>query len=514
MDRRTLRVRLGLVLFCAGLGACNPHRGALAAAPDAPPGHIVVNAGSPGAAIGADQLGTNLGIWYDVTTPDLAGQLAPAGARILRWPGGSLADAYHWQGHNQCSGGGGHMTSGTAYNPNSTFDNFMRRVALPGGYDVALTAAYGTDAGCDGGGDPAEAAAWVAYVKKKGWDSRVKYWTVGNEVYGSWETDLHPNAHSPAAYVAAMNGPSGYYARMKAADPKAEIGVVISGTSYYNDWDKIVLSQAKYDYVELHAYAQQPGKENDDYLIGQAPADLAGGIDTVRSELAAAGRTGTPIMLGEVNSVAYNDGKQTVSIVDALFAAQALVTGIQEGLAVDTWWFGDGGTQGCGHNNSPDLYGFQSWGSYDLVFGNTAFGYNSCTNNNGGPIVPEGTLSPAGQAFRLVSDFAQPGEHLLPAGSGSTGVIAYAATERDGYAVLLVNRSERDAQTLTVDLNGAKARSYRATDEIYGKAQYDESARNVWPGSVRAKLGSVGGSFQVTLPPWSIMLVRLRAANH
>lgn len=469
---------------------------------------MVIDVCKSTAPISADQLGTNLGIWYDVTTPSLPGELAQVHAHILRWPGGSLSDTYHWQTHTQCNGSGSSYTSGPADSPNSTFDNFMNSVALPGGYDVAITVDYGTNPACNGGGDPAQAAAWVSYVKNSGWDSKVKYWTVGNEEFGGWEVDLHAKPHDPATYVAAMSGPNGYYALMKAADPKAQVGVVVDGANDSPNWDSTVLSQAPYDYVEVHWYAQQPGQESDSYLLNQAPADFTQTINLVKSELAAAGRPNTPIMVGEVNSVAYAQGKQTVSIVNGLFAAQILVAGIQDGLAVDTWWFGVGGTQGCGNNNSSSLYGFQNWGGYDLVFGNTANYYNDC--NSGGPIVPEGTLTPSGQAFRLVSDFAKPGESLLSVATGASDVKAYAATQGSGYTVLLVNLNENSAKTMQVMLDGASASSYTATQTVYGKAQYDTSANNVWTGPVTTTIGTVKGSVSVTLPPWSISLLTLQ----
>lgn len=494
-------------LGCAALAACGSH-----ASPGLPPGSIEVDAAAPGAEIRGDQLGTNLGVWYDVTTPTLPRELAQLRAHLLRWPGGTGSDTYHWQFHTQCGKSRKGYASAPASSDKSTFDNFMSRVALPGDYHVAVTVAYGTDPTCQAGGQPAEAAAWVAHVRSSHWSSRVKYWTVGNEEYGDWEVDLHSKPHDAGSYARAMSGPDGYYALMKAADPNARVGVVVAG-SRGNTWDGTVLSQAPYDFVELHYYPQQPGRESDSYLSRQAPADFIAAIAAVRSELAAAGRPGTPIMVGEVNSVAYNPGKQSVSMVSALYASQVLVAGIESRLAVDAWWFGDGDAQGCGHNTSWRLYGFQDWGSYDLVFGDSADQYNNCTSRDAGPIVPEGTLSPSGQSFRLVSEFARPGERLLYAASGSSDVRAFAATQGGGYALLLVNLSAGAARRMTVSLSHARVSRYIAADEVYGKEQYESSRGNVWLGPLRGKLGNVGARFELVLPPWSIMLVRLQPTS-
>jgi hypothetical protein len=469
-----------------------------------------VNALSTIATISADQIGTNLAIWYDVTTPGLGAELAPLGAHVLRWPGGSTADVYHWQNQTECNSSDSGGSAGAAYSPNSTFANFMKDVVQPGGYDVAVTAAYGTNVACNGGGVPSEAAAWVAYVKSNGWNSHVRYWTVGNEVFGGWETDLHNPANDAGTYAAAMSGSNGYYALMKAADPTIQVGVVVDVSGQFPNWDSTVLASAPYDFVELHYYAQNPGSESDSWLLNSSAADYDSQIAKVRADLAAAGHPNTPIMVGEDNSVSYNPGKQTVSIVNALFMGQNLVEGIKNNLMVTTVWFGDGGTQNCGNNNSSSLYGWQNWGSYDLVFGNTMYAYNGCSGNT---IVPEGSLSPSGQAFALVSQFATPGDALLSlsVGSGLPGVVGYAATQGSGYALLLFNLNQSASSTVTVKIANATQGTYQGSTISYGRAQYDASQNNVWTGPVNASLGTVSVSgTSVTLPPYSITLLKLQ----
>src|ERR1700677_450292 len=98
-----------IAFACPVLAACQSH------ANGPPPGNIVVNAAAPSVAIDRDQLGTNLAIWYDVTTPTLPGEVAQLGAHILRWPGGSGADSYHWQHQTQCAKSGDKYQSGSAW---------------------------------------------------------------------------------------------------------------------------------------------------------------------------------------------------------------------------------------------------------------------------------------------------------------------------------------------------------------------------------------------------------------
>ena len=329
----------------------------------------------------------------------------------------------------------------------------------------------------------------MAYAKSKGYNAHVHHWTVGNEVYGGWEFDLHAVKNDATTYANAVAGPGGFYQLMKAADPSAQIGVVVTGGG---GWDSIVLKNAQYDYVELHWYAQQPGQESDTTLLFSQPGALA-------SALAA----------GEFNSVTYNQGKQTVSIVNALFTGMALGEVLNNNVAVATWWFGAGASQVCNTNDSASLYGWQNFGAYDLVAANTK---NSWTGCGDGTVVPESAVFPSGNAFALVSQFAVAGNHMLSAtvNSSLTNVRAYAATQAGGYAVMLFNLNSASASTVTVDITSAAANSFTATTSTYGKAQYDNSKNNVWTGPVQASLGSVGTSTTVTLPPWSITVLLLQ----
>jgi hypothetical protein len=316
--------------------------------------------------------------------------------------------------------------------------------------------------------------------------------------------------HDGATYAAAMSGPSGYYAQMKAADPSAQVGAFVLGASGYNDWDANVLSKAQFDFVELHWYAQQPGAEDDTWLLTKGPSSLTDTINTVRQELATAGKPATtPIMLGEVNSVAYNQGKQTMSIVNALFTGMVMGEVLKDNLAVTTWWFGAGGNQGCNNNNSSSLYGWQSFGGYDLVAANTSYSWNYCGT---GTVVPEGTVFPSGNAFAMAQQFAQPGNSILDVAVDASlpDVRAYAATQGGGYALMLFNLNQTATTTATVGVKNASTAAFTATTVTYGKQQYDDSKNNVWTPPVTASLGSVQGSVSVTLPPWSMTVLKLQ----
>jgi hypothetical protein len=182
---------------------------------------------------------------------------------------------------------------------------------------------------------------------------------------------------------------------------------------------------------------------------------------------------------------------------------------LNDNVDVATWWFGAGGTQGCANNNSDSLYGWQSFGGYDLVAANATSGWNYCGS---GTVVPEGTLFPSGNAFAMAQQFAQPGNSTLAVAVDAklSDVKAYAATQGSGYALMLFNLNQTATTTATVGVKNAAGGSFTATTTTYGKQQYDDSKNNVWTGPVNASLGHVQGSVSVTLPPWSMTVLKLQ----
>ena len=196
------------------------------------------------ATVSPDLMGVHTSV-YDAnmqlpTTPDY---LKAAGVKSLRYPGGSYADLYHWSLHTGTytpAAGAGSNTIFVAPDTHfGAFLLFMERV----GASAVITVNYGMNSLGNGGGEPKEAAAWVAYANGSttstvsiGADSKgtnwqtvaywanlraaaplatddglnkfrishpapfgIKYWEVGNELYGNgwyygscgWEADMH-----------------------------------------------------------------------------------------------------------------------------------------------------------------------------------------------------------------------------------------------------------------------------------------------------------------------------------
>ena len=455
---------------------------------------IAVDQASLGPAISEKLLGMNMAAWYDPTTAAVVPAFQAAGIKAVRWPGGSWSDDYHWATNTMC---------GNTPNTNATFANFVNDLVIPGGFDVALTANYGTNAACTGPGDPAEAAAWITQAKSI--NAQVSHITVGNEEYGSWEDDLHAKKNDAATYAAAVGtaSTSGYYSLIKSADPSVLVGVDVQpGNS--PAWDPTVLANSRYDFVEYHYYPQAPGSESDTYLVQKAAQDLTTQINALKAELATAGKPNTPIYVGEIGSVYANPGKQSLSITQGLYAGQALGEMMNDGIARVTWWIGFGNCNGTQGNLSSALYGWQNFGGYNIF----ADGPTDTPCAGAGPI---GTMSPTARAFQLFSKVAVNGESVLTAAVAGdpTNVRAYAATSSGGTALVIFNLNQSAVAPVTVSLS-AQTTSSGVTIETYSKALYDQSKNNVWPAPTETDLGAKSLPLSLTLDPWSMNVVIIK----
>jgi hypothetical protein len=456
---------------------------------------VAVDQASTGPAVTDQILGMNMAAWYDPTTSAIVPAFQLAGVQVVRWPGGSWSDDYHWSTNTMC---------GNTPNTNATFANFVNDLVVPGNFDVALTANYGTNSTCNGPGQPSEAAAWIA--KAKSLNAHVSHMTVGNEEYGNWEDDLHTAKNDAKTYAAAVGTAltsAGYYAQIKAADSSVLVGVDVNPGNNPT-WDPIVLAGSQYDFVEYHYYPQTPGFESDTYLTQQAAQGLTTSINEIKAELATAGRSNTPIYVGEIGSVYTNPGKQSLSITQGLYAGQVLGEMMNDGISRATWWIGFGNCNGTNGNDSSSLYGWQNFGGYNVF----ADGPTDTPCAGTGPI---GTMSPTARAFQLFSKVAVNGESVLSAAvnGDATNVRAYAATHSGGTALVLFNVSQSATEQVAVSLSSQNASS-DVSVETYSKAIYDQSQNNVWADPTTADMGAQNLPLTMSLAPWSMNVVIIK----
>jgi hypothetical protein len=451
---------------------------------------VSVNVASPFKAISATAYGVNTAVWdgnlLNAAVPTL---LKQAGVNVLRFPGGSTSDVYHWQTNSATTGTGAYI------NPNDTFDAFMG-MAQKAGATPVITVNYGSNAAGNAGGDPAEAAAWVKYANvTKGYG--VKYWEIGNEIYGNgeygsaWEEDLHSD-HSPTGYG---NNVVQFVTQMKAQDSTIKVGAVLTAPGNWPDgqspdWNSNVLAAcgAKIDFVIVHWYPQGPGSESDSGLLG-VTSQIASMVSKLRSlitQYCGSNAGNVQIWVTETNSVSYNPGKQTVSLVNGLFLADDYMNWLEQGVANVDWWDLHNGIS-TGNNNSGSLYGTANYGDYGLL---------SSGQSSGGVSEPAtDTPFPPYYGLQMLSYLGKPGDTSVSSSSNQSLIAAHAVKQANGnLALLLINKDPSNAYNVSVSISGYTPAS-SATTYSYGK-----SSSAIATGSA----SGIGSSFTVSAPSYSL----------
>lgn len=117
-----------------------------------------------------------------LTDAEVIPLLRAAGVTTVRYPGGRIADTHHWTTYRPSNWQGlDHPNVG--YGPENQLGSFARFVEQVG--TMVFTVNYGSNLNGTGGGEPAEAAAWVAYANGNPTDAKA----IGEDSAGNdWQT--------------------------------------------------------------------------------------------------------------------------------------------------------------------------------------------------------------------------------------------------------------------------------------------------------------------------------------
>jgi alpha-L-arabinofuranosidase len=445
--------------------------------------------------------GLNAAVWDGAFySPNTTALLEELDNNVLRFPGGSLSDVYHWATN---------MSEGETFEWATSFDEFAQ-IAVATSATVFITANYGT-------GTPEEAAEWVRYsnkVKKY----KFKYWEIGNENYGTWEADINDRPHDPVTYATRFRD---YYKKMKAVDPTIKIGAVVQrgedSEVIYTDnpvtnprtgevhlgWTPVMLTTLRNlgvtpDFVIYHRYEQGPGGESDLFLLNSAaswPADAANIRQMVDDYLGSRGRR-VELICTENNSVFSNPGKQTTSLVNGLFLADSIGNIMQTEFNAMVWWDLRNGRE-AGNNNNASLYGWRRYGDYGIV-------------NDADPAGPADRY-PTFYVYKLLKHFARGGERVVTASSDYSSLGVYAVRGNDrSLRLLVINKHPSASLNASIEIAGLK-KGEKARVYSYGIPQ-DEAART-GEGSAdvqQSELMISGATLNFSPRPYSATVIELK----
>ncbi len=363
-----------------------------------------------------DPLGVNTASW-DSNFPDasIATSLSSAGTGLIRYPGGSYADGYLWQPNT---------FNGTT-DP-VDFAQYAKQVDAITSGQKFVTVNYGSDT-------PQDAAAWVTQSATSG--EGVSLWEIGNEEYGSWETDNHANPHTAASY--ASNGLS-YMQAMKAANPNAQIcydygmdGNLApgSGVTNYQQWNSTILSAdaADINCADVHWYPIN-GLPTESV---QSIMSLVDNIPAAAAEVHSALATYDPsayFVVGETN-MSQTANAWNEQPVGALFAAANAMEWLSFGAQSVDWW---------------DVH---NYGTPTADFGM----FSSGSSGEPAADTPYPPYYGYALAAKLAVKGAKVGTLLVP----TPNVYAYYSQQSGGgYSVMLVNADPANGYTISMSSLG------------------------------------------------------------
>jgi alpha-N-arabinofuranosidase len=246
---------------------------------------------------------------------------------FIRWPGGNVAQDYHWQwgiGPRDERPTWINLSWKNEPEPSDFGTDELVRFARSVGAEPSITVnVEGRGATVD------EAAAWVEYCNGAATSTngarrarnghpepyRVKYWEVGNEIWGDWV-----RGHSDAdTYARNFNR---YAAAMRAVDPSIELIAVGDNDMAWNS-TVLRLARERLDYLAIHHYYSHRDMDADLGNLMARPLHyerLYSEIDTALRALAPDRRPGLAINEWGLDL----PESQQYSMLGALYAARLM----------------------------------------------------------------------------------------------------------------------------------------------------------------------------------------------
>ncbi len=496
--------------------------------------------------------GMNLAIWDSLLAGSgTTGIVAAMQTQTFRLPGGSSSDDYNWQAGrgvsdssyfwpnnapvfakviatanaqacitvNYGSGTPEQAAAWVAYYNAATTNTTALGVDAKGrdwktaGYWAGIRAAspLGTDDGYN--------FLRVAHAAPYGFHT----WEVGNECYGSWEADQHGAsgtalsgvAHDPYTYANAFVQ---FSQKMKAVDPTILLGAVANpgedsygigthpatnpneGNSTHTGWTPVLLVTLKSlgtypDFLIDHIYPQNSPNESDAGLLqagAESVSDAANLRKMITDYVGGSAGAGIALTITELNSVSAGPGKQTVSLVNGLFMADAIAQVAGTEFTGCYWWDLRNSAQ-ASYNLDASLYGWRQFGDYGVV----ASGDRGDTPGN--------TPYPAYYAAKLLTHWGRGGDRVIGATTNYNLLSVYGAKLANGnLSVLVVNKHPSTDLAGQLTIPGFTPGATTATAISYGKPN------DLANGDLTTTTFNCGtGSFTYTFPSYSMTMLIL-----
>jgi hypothetical protein len=276
-------------------------------------------------------------------------------------------------------------------------------------------------------------------------------------------------------------------------------------------WNQTVLTAlssqppgSRAGFADVHFYPQNPSNitppgPTDAGLLASS-AQIPAAVTALRAEFANwAGNSSLPIMITETNSVSSNPGKQTLSVVNALYVEQDYLTWLRSGVSNVDWWQIHNGIVTSGDNGAA-LAGSADYGDYGVLSDGTCGTLPSAAGGGAQACEPAAeTPFPAYYGLQMLSRFIQPGTTLVAASSSQSLVQAFAARiGRGQLRVMIVNDNPANSYGINLAAGGYRL-APSAPVLFYGQHS----------SGVQTLSGPAGRAAAATAAPYSITTLTL-----
>ena len=185
------------------------------------------------------------------------------------------------------------------------------------------------------------AADFVRYLNNS-LEKNIKYWEVGNELYGPWEAGHEVNGIKITGdeYGDIFNV---FVDSMKSADPNIKIGAVCYPEDQsYDNWTKGVLEKVENtaDFLIIHDYFKKKPNPNDVTYLEMLNSVVeveqnVNNINEMVTNYTSKNSNYFPIAMTEFNS---KSGEREISMANAIFITNVLADQIKNGYGMSLLW--------------------------------------------------------------------------------------------------------------------------------------------------------------------------------
>lgn len=348
---------------------------------------INIDASNVSSKVSKYAFGHNAGLWGGKLekSPLAVEHITNLNPHIIRWPGGNISNDYFWDASDESTLPSdlpldfvkkAHIYGSNENSWTMSVNSFYKTLEATNSKGIICVnyayARYGT------GEDPVLTAAkyaadWVRYD-----NGRTKFWEIGNENYGSWETGYEIDTElnqdgQPKEQTGALYGQhcKVFIAEMRKAAREVgtdiKIGVVVYQSDDKNfdavkEWNKGVMAEAAStaDFLIPHKYFGNKNETNANVILNTANAGIIQIQEMLNAELKThANLDPMPLALTEYNI--WPEGQmQQVSHIAGMHSVLAIGNLISNGFgAANRWDFMNGWKEGDNHglfaNGEPGI---------------------------------------------------------------------------------------------------------------------------------------------------------------